>query len=111
MLLCLVTVPDQAVVLDWVFADGPPKNASIYDNNKRRDFHAIVPMAVPDEHYWVEEELRIYHKLQEERRLKEEAVRVKVIILSIRFIRMVSYYWYFGYFPITCVVSWHRPRK
>ncbi|CAO2842539.1 unnamed protein product [Amaranthus hypochondriacus] len=72
-----VTVPDQAVVLDWVFADGPPKNASIYDNNKRRDFHAIVPMAVPDEHYWVAEELRIYHKLQEERRLKEEAVRVK----------------------------------
>lgn len=72
-----VTVPDQAVILDWVFADGPPKNASIYDNNKRQDFHAVVPKSLPDELYWVEEELRIYQRLQEERRLKEEAIRAK----------------------------------
>ncbi|XP_057544291.1 starch synthase 3, chloroplastic/amyloplastic [Amaranthus tricolor] len=72
-----VVVPDQAVVLDWVFADGAPKNASIYDNNKRQDFHAIVPLAVPDELFWVEEELRIYQNLQEERRLKEQAARAK----------------------------------
>lgn len=73
-----VTVPDQAVILDWVFADGPPQKASIYDNNKRHDFHALVPMSIPEEVYWVEEELRIYQKLQEERRLREEAIRAKV---------------------------------
>ncbi|GER44929.1 starch synthase [Striga asiatica] len=70
-------VPDQALVLDWVFADGPPKKAVIYDNNRRQDFHAIVLKSIPNELYWVEEEQRIFHKLQEERRLKEEAMRVK----------------------------------
>ncbi|XP_021766873.1 starch synthase 3, chloroplastic/amyloplastic-like [Chenopodium quinoa] len=72
-----VTVPDQAVVLDWVFADGPPQKASIYDNNKRQDFHAVVPKSVPNELYWVEEELRIYQRLQEDRRAKQEALRAK----------------------------------
>lgn len=91
MLLCLVTVPDQAVVLDWVFADGAPKSASIYDNNKRQDFHAIVPLAVPDELFWIEEELRIYQNLQEERRLKEQVARAKVITSSLSFIRRVSF--------------------
>lgn len=81
MHLSIVTVPDQAVVLDWVFADGPPQNASIYDNNKRQDFHAVVPKSVPDELYWAEEELRIYQRLQEDRRLKEESIRAKVICL------------------------------
>ena len=92
MFLCLVVVPDQAVVLDWVFADGAPKNASIYDNNKRQDFHAIVPLAVPDELFWVEEELRIYQNLQEERRLKEQAARAKVITSSLSFIKRISFY-------------------
>lgn len=50
----------------------------MYDNNNKVDFHAIVPMATPDEQYWVEEEQRIYRKLQEERRLREEALRAKV---------------------------------
>lgn len=72
-----VTVPYQAVTLDWVFADGPPQNACVYDNNNRQDFHAIVPKSVPDELYWVEEEHRIYQRLQEERRLREEAIRAK----------------------------------
>lgn len=73
-----VIVPDRALVLDWVLADGPPKKANIYDNNKRLDFHAIVPKTIPEELYWVEEEHRIYRKLQEERRLREEAARAKV---------------------------------
>ncbi|XP_004293290.1 PREDICTED: starch synthase 3, chloroplastic/amyloplastic [Fragaria vesca subsp. vesca] len=72
-----VVVPEQAVVLDWVFADGPPQNATVYDNNHRHDFHAIVPKSIPEEQYWVEEEHQIYRKLQEERRLREEAIRAK----------------------------------
>ncbi|GAB2259734.1 hypothetical protein Droror1_Dr00010589 [Drosera rotundifolia] len=72
-----VTVPDRACVLDWVFTNGPPQKASVYDNNKRQDFHAAVPKPVADELYWVEQEQVIYRKLQEERRLREEAIRAK----------------------------------
>lgn len=72
-----VVVPDRALVLDWVFADGPPQIATLYDNNHLQDFHAIVPKCIPEELYWVEEEHQIFKKLQEERRLKEEAVRTK----------------------------------
>ena len=72
-------VPDRAFVLDWVFADGPPQNAIVYDNNHRQDFHAIVPKSISVEQYWVEEEYQIYKKLQEERRLREEAERAKVM--------------------------------
>ena len=64
--------------MDWVFADGPPQHAKVYDNNHRQDFHAIVPKCFPEELYWVEEEHQIYKKLQEERRLREEAIRAKV---------------------------------
>ncbi|KAK9681555.1 hypothetical protein RND81_10G010600 [Saponaria officinalis] len=72
-----VIVPDHATVLDWVFANGPPQKASIYDNNSLLDFHAIVPKSVPDELYWIKEEQRIYQRLQQERRLREEAIRAK----------------------------------
>ncbi|KAK8468909.1 hypothetical protein PHAVU_006G149680 [Phaseolus vulgaris] len=72
-----VIVPDQALVLDWVFADGAPQKAGIYDNNRKQDFHAIVPMVTPDEQYWVEEEQLLYRKFQEERRLRDEAMRHK----------------------------------
>lgn len=72
-----VLVPDQAFVLDWVFADGPPKNAKVYDNNQRQDFHAIVPKPISEELNWFEEEHRIFNKLQEERRLREEEKRAK----------------------------------
>ncbi|XAR65647.1 Starch synthase [Bertholletia excelsa] len=72
-----VVVPDRAVVLDWVFADGPPQHAVVYDNNHYQDFHAIVPKAVLSESYWVEGEHQIYRKLQEERRLREEAIHAK----------------------------------
>ncbi|KAK8664881.1 hypothetical protein V6N13_084653 [Hibiscus sabdariffa] len=72
-----VVIPDQALVLDWVFADGPPKVATVYDNNNRQDFHAIVPKAIPGEMYWVEEEQRIFRKLQKERKLREDAIRAK----------------------------------
>ncbi|GAB4830860.1 Soluble starch synthase 3, chloroplastic/amyloplastic [Ancistrocladus abbreviatus] len=72
-----VTVPDQALVFDWVFANGPPQKATIYDNNHRQDFHGIVPKSIFEEKYWVEEEDRVYKNLQEERRLREEAIRAK----------------------------------
>ncbi|KAL3627483.1 Soluble starch synthase 3, chloroplastic/amyloplastic [Castilleja foliolosa] len=72
-----VVVPDQALVLDWVFADGPPQQAIVYDNNQRQDFHAIVSNSTPEELYWVEEEHQIYLKLRAERWLREEAVRAK----------------------------------
>ncbi|KAL2339188.1 hypothetical protein Fmac_013634 [Flemingia macrophylla] len=73
-----VVVPDQAVVLDWVFANGPPENASVYDNNNGKDFHAIVTKVIPDEKTWVWEEQRIFRKLREKRRSREEAIRAKV---------------------------------
>ncbi|KAJ7967695.1 starch synthase 3, chloroplastic/amyloplastic [Quillaja saponaria] len=72
-----VIVPDRALVLDWVFADGLPQNAVVYDNNHRQDFHATVPKQIPEELYWVEEEHLIYKKIQKERRLREEAIRAK----------------------------------
>ncbi|KAG6515227.1 hypothetical protein ZIOFF_025612 [Zingiber officinale] len=73
-----VVVPDQAVVLDWVFANGPPGKAVCYDNNNLNDFHATVPKGMPDELFWVEEEQRIFRKLQEDRRKKAEKIeRVK----------------------------------
>ncbi|KAG8385744.1 hypothetical protein BUALT_Bualt03G0077000 [Buddleja alternifolia] len=72
-----VVVPEGAHVLDWVFADGPPQQAITYDNNLRQDFHAIVPKSIPGEKYWVEEEQKIYERLQAERRLKEEEIRAK----------------------------------
>ncbi|KAH6822132.1 starch synthase 3 [Perilla frutescens var. hirtella] len=72
-----VVVPDGALVLDWVFADGPPHQAVVYDNNNFQDFHAIVPNSIPDELYWVDEEQRIFRRLQTERRLREEAIRAK----------------------------------
>ncbi|KAK4347003.1 hypothetical protein RND71_033342 [Anisodus tanguticus] len=72
-----VVIPDRALVLDWVFADGPPKNAIAYDNNHRHDFHAIVTKRIPEELYWAEEEHKIFKTLQEERRRREEAMRAK----------------------------------
>ncbi|XP_022716112.1 starch synthase 3, chloroplastic/amyloplastic-like isoform X2 [Durio zibethinus] len=72
-----VVIPDRALVLDWVFANGPPKVAIVYDNNNYQDFHAIVPRSISEELYWVEEEHQIFRKLQEERKLREEAVRAK----------------------------------
>ncbi|KAJ0960916.1 hypothetical protein J5N97_001214 [Dioscorea zingiberensis] len=68
-----VSIPDRALVVDWVFADGPPQKAKVYDNNNRLDFHAIVPKSISEELFWVEEEHRIFRKLQEERKLKQEA--------------------------------------
>ncbi|KAK4764746.1 hypothetical protein SAY86_025836 [Trapa natans] len=70
-------VPDGALILNWVFADGPPQHAGLYDNNHRQDFHTIVLMSVPENIFWVEEERRIYKKLQEERRKREEAVHAR----------------------------------
>jgi len=75
---CVVTLPERALVLDWVFADGPPGNARNYDNNGRQDFHAIVPNNIPDDMFWVEEEHRIFRRLQQERREREDADRLKV---------------------------------
>nr|QOW94462.1 SSS [Lilium brownii var. giganteum] len=73
-----VTIPERALVLNWVFTDGPPQEAKVYDNNYSLDFHAIVPRSVSEEQFWVEEEHRIYTTLQEERKLKEKALREKV---------------------------------
>ncbi|XWS19411.1 hypothetical protein CRYUN_Cryun31cG0013500 [Craigia yunnanensis] len=72
-----VVIPDRSLVLDWVFADGPPKVATMYDNNNYQDFHAIVPKSIPEDLYWVEEEHQIFRKLQEERKLREKAMRAK----------------------------------
>ena len=73
-----VVLPQRAYVLDWVFADGPPGNARIYDNNGRQDFHSILPNNMTEEEYWAEEEQRIYTRLLQEWREREEAIRMKV---------------------------------
>ncbi|XP_039814940.1 starch synthase 3, chloroplastic/amyloplastic-like isoform X3 [Panicum virgatum] len=72
-----VVLPQRAYALDWVFADGPPGNARIYDNNGRQDFHSILPNNMTEEEYWAEEEQRIYTRLLQERREREEAIRMK----------------------------------
>ncbi|KAL6659428.1 hypothetical protein ACP70R_003468 [Stipagrostis hirtigluma subsp. patula] len=72
-----VIIPERAFVLDWVFADGPPGNARNYDNNDRKDFHSILPNVVSEEEYWVKEEQRIYTRLLQERREREEVIKRK----------------------------------
>ncbi|KAJ3693583.1 hypothetical protein LUZ60_009063 [Juncus effusus] len=72
-----VLVPERAIVVDWVFADGPPQEARNYDNNNFEDFHAIVPNSISEELFWVEEESRIFRRLQHERKSQEEAAQRK----------------------------------
>ncbi|CAD6265973.1 unnamed protein product [Miscanthus lutarioriparius] len=72
-----VVLPERTYVLDWVFADGPPGNARNYDNNGGHDFHATLPNNLTEEEYWMEEEQRIYTRLQQERREREEAIKRK----------------------------------
>ncbi|KAF6993850.1 hypothetical protein CFC21_010678 [Triticum aestivum] len=73
-----VIPPEKALVLDWVFADGPAGNARNYDNNARQDFHAILPNNnVTEEGFWVQEEQNIYTRLLQERREKEETMKRK----------------------------------
>lgn len=78
LLFRTVVLPERAYVLDWVFADGPPGTARNFDNNDRQDFHAILPNNKTEIEYWMEEEERIYMRLQQERREREEAVKRKV---------------------------------
>lgn len=78
-----VVLPDRALVLDWVLADGPPQQAVVYDNNNFQDFHAILPNSISEELYWAEEEKILFRRLQTERRAREEALRAKVVIRSI----------------------------
>ncbi|KAJ1267644.1 hypothetical protein BS78_07G073200 [Paspalum vaginatum] len=72
-----VVLPQNTFVLDWVFADGPPGNARNYDNNSRQDFHAILSNNMTEEEYWGEEEHRIYTRVQQERRDREDNIRRK----------------------------------
>lgn len=73
-----VEVPNRAFILNWVFADGPPGNAKVYDNNNYQDFHAVVPKSIPEELFWAEEENFVFLRLQQERQKNEDAARRKV---------------------------------
>lgn len=77
-----VVLPDRAIVLDWVFADGSPQRATAFDNNRRQDFHAIVPESSFEELTLFEEE-QIYNKLQAERQLREGAIQAKVCFCNL----------------------------
>ncbi|XP_006652851.1 starch synthase 3, chloroplastic/amyloplastic-like [Oryza brachyantha] len=77
-----VTLPQKALVLDWVFADGPPGNAKNYDNNGRQDFHAVVPNNISEDLLWVEEEHTIFRRLQKERKEREDADQRKAEITA-----------------------------
>ncbi|CAM0902904.1 unnamed protein product [Alopecurus aequalis] len=77
-----VTLPESALVLDWVFADGPPGNARKYDNNGKRDFHAVISKNISEDLFWMEEEQRIFKMLQQKRKEKEDAARRRAEITA-----------------------------
>ncbi|KAM0870415.1 hypothetical protein ACQ4PT_040015 [Festuca glaucescens] len=77
-----VTLPESALVLDWVFADGPPGKARKYDNNGKQDFHAAVAKSISDDLFWVEEENRIFERLQQDRKEREDAGRRRAEITA-----------------------------
>jgi starch synthase len=87
-----VLVPEKALILDWVFADGPPQEARNYDNNNFKDFHAIVPNSISEEQLWVGEELRIFKRLQQERKSEEEATQRKVFLFLSFFLELEQEY-------------------
>ncbi|KAL2641893.1 hypothetical protein R1flu_009480 [Riccia fluitans] len=72
-----VKVPEKAYMLNWVFADGPPDSARVYDNNDYRDFHGIVAQTVTEDVYWAEFEKEEYERLQKERKARHEAAMKK----------------------------------
>jgi hypothetical protein len=88
-------------VLDWVFADGPPGNAKKYDNNGKRDFHAVVSNNIFDDLFWMEEEHRIFERLQRERKEREDAGRRKVSSRDAMHI-ILEHYTYLSLYLINC---------
>ncbi|GJP76945.1 hypothetical protein CLOP_g7390 [Closterium sp. NIES-67] len=75
-----VSLPSDAVALNWVFADGPVGKAGVWDNNNRRDFAGRIGGAERMEALFAgmeEECLRGLERAREEREAKEaeEAAR------------------------------------
>ncbi|CAM6097771.1 unnamed protein product [Calypogeia fissa] len=73
-----VIVPEKAYMLNWVFADGPPSNANVYDNNDYQDFHALVTKSAPEDVYWGEVEKEIYEGMRRETLAREAAAQRKI---------------------------------
>ncbi|CAI5995618.1 unnamed protein product [Closterium sp. NIES-65] len=67
-----VTLPADAVVLNWVMADGAVGKAGAYDNNGRKDFAASVGSDDDARKLFDELEERLLVKLETERIAREE---------------------------------------
>ncbi|CAI5485485.1 unnamed protein product [Closterium sp. Naga37s-1] len=67
-----VTLPADAVVLNWVMADGAVGKAGAYDNNGRKDFAASVGSDEDARRLFDELEERLLVKLETERIAREE---------------------------------------
>ncbi|CAI5473010.1 unnamed protein product [Closterium sp. Yama58-4] len=67
-----LTLPADAVVLNWVMADGPVGKAGAYDNNGRKDFAASVGSDDEARALFDELEERLLAKLERERIEREE---------------------------------------
>lgn len=65
-------VPEDAVVLNWVIADGPKGAAGVWDNNDRRDFGALVGDDAHVQSLFEELEAKILKRLEAERKEREE---------------------------------------
>ncbi|BBN03016.1 starch synthase [Marchantia polymorpha subsp. ruderalis] len=74
-----VKVPEKAYMLNWVFADGPPETARLYDNNDYRDFHGVVTNTLAEDAYWGQFEEEVYEKLQKERQARREEAERKAV--------------------------------
>lgn len=72
-----VEIPEGSLIIDWVFTNGPPNDATLYDNNNRNDFHATVPIDVSEELFWLDEEQRAYKALRDDRKLREKHEEMK----------------------------------
>ncbi|KAJ7528847.1 hypothetical protein O6H91_15G022700 [Diphasiastrum complanatum] len=72
-----VYVQESAYMLNWVFADGPPNSAKLYDNNNYQDFHGLVPRSMLEDLYWAIVEDEVYKNLRLKRQEQEKAEKKK----------------------------------
>eukprot|EP00897_Mesotaenium_endlicherianum_P010422 jgi/Mesen1/9408/ME000614S08673 len=76
-----LTVPEDAFMLNWVLADGPPKKATVYDNNSMQDYAATVGGPEREAAYFADVEARLVKQLEQER---AEAEKKAVLIAQER---------------------------
>eukprot|EP00271_Cylindrocystis_brebissonii_P019716 TRINITY_DN6165_c0_g1_i1.p2 TRINITY_DN6165_c0_g1~~TRINITY_DN6165_c0_g1_i1.p2 ORF type:complete len:1113 (-),score=272.03 TRINITY_DN6165_c0_g1_i1:5404-8742(-) len=68
-----IMVPEDAFMLNWVLADGPPNTAYTFDNNNMEDYAAVVGGPEAEAEHFAQMETKLLVEL-EEARVKAEAV-------------------------------------